>query len=131
MPESDRWIRLDSVTSRGSAGNLLLFAELPAYKGNHTAAIDSSEYAADGVLEVDIRKSDDPDSKVYFQKMADEKIGFNHKIGKRYVAHVVFVDGHVDALVEPTGALDADLKTLTQELCNGDEIDQKLRAKMR
>ena len=130
LPEMDRWIRLDSVTSRGSAGNLLLFAELPAYKGNHTAGIVSSEYAADGVLETNIRKNDDPVSTDYYKNTAIEAIGFNHKIGKRNVAHVVFTDGHVDVLMEPTGAPDADLKKLTQELCNGDEIDQTLRAKM-
>ena len=130
VPELDRWVRLDSVTSRGSAGNLLLFAELPAYKGNHTDGIDSSEYAADGVLETNIRKVDDPDSTDYYKKMAAETIGFNHRVGKRYVAHVVFADGHVDVLLEPTGASDSDLKKLTQELCNGDEIDQTLRSKM-
>ena len=117
-------VRLDTTTSRGSAGNLLLFAELPAYKGNHTTGIDSSEYAADGVLEADIRGPDDPDSTAFLPKTASETIGFNHLTGKRYVAHVVFVDGHVDALIEPKGASDNDLKKLTYQLCNGDEIDQ-------
>jgi len=127
----DCWIGLDSVTARGSAANLLLFAELLAYKGNHATGIDTSEYAADGVLETDIRTSDDPDSTTYRGKTADERIGFNHMVGKRYVAHVVFVDGHVDALLEPKGASDSDIKKLTYELCNGDELDQDLRSKLR
>lgn len=131
VSQYDRWIRLDSVTSRGSAGNLLLFAELPGYRGSHGSGVDTSEYAADGVLETDIRTSDDPDSTDYLVKTADERIGFNHLVGKRYVAHVVFVDGHVDALLEPKGASDGDIKKLTYELCNGDELDQDLRSKLR
>ena len=129
LPQSDRLIRLDSVTARGSAANLLLFAEIPAYTGNHVPNVDTSAKASDGVLETDIRKYDDPDSTAYLNKTTAENIGFNHFVGKRYVAHVVFVDGHVDVLVEPKGAADADLKKLTKELCNGDEIDQDLRTK--
>ena len=128
----DHWIAFDSVSSRGSAADLLLFAELPAYRPGHVSGIDSSEYAADGVLETPIRTTDNVAvSPTYHRRMATEVIGFNHLVGKRYVAHVVFADGHVDALIEPKGAKDADLKELTKQLCNGDELDQDLRTKMR
>ena len=32
-----------------------------------------------------------------------ETLGFNHKSGKRYCAHVVFADGHTEKLIYPTG----------------------------
>lgn len=104
--------RMDNVNADGKAGNLLVFAELPAQK------VETSNTARDGSL----------DTKTYSSN--EEYIGFNHLVGKRYVAHVVFADGHVDALMEPSGKADADLKSLTKELCAGEEIDQTVRSKM-
>ena len=128
-----KWVRrtLDSLSDRGSAANLLLFAELPAYKSGHVSGIDTSDTASDGVLEAEIRTSNDPSSTTYYNKMTTEVIGFNHTIGKKNVAHVAFADGHVDVLMEPKGASNTDLKSLTKQLCNGDEIDKTLRAKLR
>jgi prepilin-type N-terminal cleavage/methylation domain-containing protein/prepilin-type processing-associated H-X9-DG protein len=89
---------------------VLLFAELPADD------IDLSEEAVDGSI--------DPDG-------ANETIGFNHLVGKRKVAHVVFVDGHVGVLMEPRGSSEADLLSLTRSLCKGAEIDMDILQKMR
>lgn len=124
-------VRLENLSSRGNAGNLLLFAELPAPTGYQTYSM-SSEYAMDGVLETDLRKDvSDPDSTEYFNKTASERIGFNHKVGRKYVAHVAFADGHVDALAQlKEGASDKDYLALMQQLCNGDEIDADLRRSM-
>ncbi len=116
-----------TLSARGSAGNLLMFAELPARN------IDTSERGGDSVLETKIRGYTEGNS-------TEEMIGFNHEIsgsrggadgGKRYAAHVAFADGHVDVLMEPRGASDSDIKELTQLLCNGDEITQALRSKMK
>jgi prepilin-type N-terminal cleavage/methylation domain-containing protein/prepilin-type processing-associated H-X9-DG protein len=122
MPDG-RTIRLDSLSARGSAGNLLLFAELPAFRGSsHARSVATDQYSADGVLETVIRG---------YATTKTEVLGFNHRVAKRYVAHVAFADGHVDVLIEPQGASDNDLKELAKVLCNGDEIDQTLRDKMR
>lgn len=110
-PDYDRWVHVDDVARSGTAAIRLLFAELPGQLGS---TIDTSTESADSVL--------DPNSSEY--------LGFNHKVGKKWIAHVVFADGHVDGLVEPTGANPTDLKDLTTRLCNGSEIDAKIRAKM-
>ena len=49
----------------------------------------------------------------------DEQIGFNHKVGKNYVAHVCFADGHTERLTMPTTG---DLKELTKWLCDSDDV---------
>ncbi|MBP5319922.1 MAG: type II secretion system protein [Kiritimatiellae bacterium] len=127
-----RGIKIGDLSARGGAGTLVMFAELPLYKpGNkypHAISI-RSEYDgrspcwADSVLESKI-------SGYTGDKANREYIGFNHLVGKRYVAHVSFADGHVEALVEPSDATEEKLKDLTEDLCNGDEIDDEIRAKM-
>ena len=52
---------------------------------------------------------------------AGEIIGFNHKSGKYYSAHVAFADGHCAKLVLPEGASEDNLKELTTWLCTGVE----------
>ena len=104
---------MDEVGGNGKAGNLLVFAELSAQK------VDASTAGADSVLET------------VSNGTRAETIGFNHKIGKRYVAHVVFADGHVDELLEPSGKVPTDEQNLTKQLCTGVEIDQALRNKMK
>ena len=106
-----RWLHVDSVAQSGTAAIRLLFAELPGQLGK---TIDTTTKAADSVL--------DP--------VNNEYIGFNHKSGKKWIAHVAFADGHVDGLVQPMGATTSDLKDLTEHLCNGEEIDATVRAKM-
>jgi prepilin-type N-terminal cleavage/methylation domain-containing protein/prepilin-type processing-associated H-X9-DG protein len=120
-----REIPLDSLSSQGNAGNLLLFAELPAFSGStHTEKVAKDEFkvGSDGVLETDIRG---------YKCTQTEVLGFNHQVAKKYVAHAAFADGHVDVLIEPQGTSDADLRELAKQLCNGDELSQTLRDKMR
>lgn len=60
----------------------------------------------------------------------NEIIGFNHKSGRDLVAHVAFVDGHVDKIVLPTKPgkknqpemSKAQLQELTQWLCTGKSV---------
>lgn len=121
----DRWIALDSLSSRGNAGNLLLFAEMPAFKGvshNEDVAKDQFKTGSDSVLETAITG---------YSTTQTEVLGFNHQVAKRYVAHVAFADGHVDVLIEPKGVKDADLKELARQLCNGEEVSQTMRELMR
>jgi len=115
-----RRIRLDDVNGAGNAGLRLLFAEMPARTISGYPAVPDKN----GVLETKIDKYTASSS-------IEEKLGFNHMVGKRYVSHVVFADGHVDALLEPRSATDRELKDLVQQLCNGREIEQELRDKMR
>jgi prepilin-type N-terminal cleavage/methylation domain-containing protein/prepilin-type processing-associated H-X9-DG protein len=106
-----RWVYMDTVGQSGTAAIRLLFTELPGQLGKSVSVATDN---GDSVL--------DPNDTEY--------LGFNHRIGKKWVAHVVFADGHVDGLVEPRGANTTDLKDLTTQLCNGSEIDANIRAKM-
>ena len=92
-----------------SAETVLMYAELPADD------IETTEEWGDGKL--------DPGD--------DDVIGFNHRVGKRNIGHVVFADGHVGVLLEPAGGSDSDLKKLTTQLCNGEPVDISLLKKMR
>lgn len=105
----ERFVVRGDSTDR-NAERVLLYAELPADN------IDTSEEAADGII--------DPHN-------ADEHIGFNHRVGKRNVAHVVYVDGHVGVLMEPEGADEKDMLELTKSLCDGAEISRDILQKMR
>ena len=108
----------DDTIMDGRAGIRLLFAELPAR---------------------DIRKND----KKYTDSVLenDEPIGFNHFLGKKWVAHAVFLDGHVAGLILPNSAKDGsagfpnyshnDLKELTKHLCEATEISNDIRERMR
>jgi len=52
-----------------------------------------------------------------------EAIGFNHKIGRNYVAHVCFADGHTEKLAMPGSGSSAQLIELTKWLCDSDDIE--------
>lgn len=114
------YVWLNDMNGDGKAGIRLLFSELPARNISASPSVTDK----DGVLETKISGYTDGCT-------VEEKLGFNHFVGKRYVSHVVFADGHVDALIEPKSATDRQLKDLVQQLCNGREIEQDLREKMR
>ena len=51
-----------------------------------------------------------------------ERIGFNHKTGRDWAAHVVFCDTHVEVIRFPKhGTTEDDLKRLTKYLCEGSD----------
>lgn len=52
---------------------------------------------------------------------AGEAIGFNHKSGNDYSAHVAFADGHCVKLMLPRGGSEDNLVSLTTWLCTGQE----------
>ncbi|MBP5510816.1 MAG: type II secretion system protein [Kiritimatiellae bacterium] len=126
----DRRVSLGDVGKHGDPGKLLLFAEMPCYKINvqHTTdniSIDDSKQGADSVIQVKLT-----DSSFSWDPSSLEHIGFNHRVGKRNAAHVVFADGHVDVLAEPTKANASDLQELTEALCNGLDVDIRLEKRM-
>lgn len=125
--------KLTDLSNTGNASTRLLFAELPVYAPGgiypHKEEVQkdyngSGPCGADGVLETEI-----PDRR--YTEVNKEYIGFNHLVGKRYVAHVSFADGHVEVLMEPRNASKEDLIELTKNLCNGEEIEADIRKRMR
>lgn len=117
LPRDREWHRrLDNLSYRGNAGLLLLFAELPAYNWKGEEDVKRDLGPSDGVLDVFIKGYS------YRKPAREETIGFNHRIGKRMVGHVSFVDGHVDAIIAPDRASEQDLRDLTFLLCNGLEV---------
>jgi prepilin-type processing-associated H-X9-DG protein len=115
----------------GKAAVRLMFAELPS-------GIESREPRfTDGVLEYEMASDRNGVTDI---NNKDESIGFNHFVAKRWVGHVAFLDGHVEGIVLPNTAKkangspnyeDKDLKNLTGQLCDGQEISSEIRAKMR
>ena len=115
--DADRYV--GDLSTRGNAGALLLFAELPAYTvqgGGFVESVATDKDASDGVLDAQING---------WAKLSsnEEIIGFNHRVAKRRVAHVAFADGHVEAVVAPDKDLTLPkLKDLTCLLCNGVDL---------
>lgn len=99
---------------------VLLFAELPFTSIPKTVAsiqndadrhLEGTDFEHDCTLQYDDRTWSQAES-----------IGFNHKSGKRYLAHVAFADGHVAKLFLPKDISATQVKDLTTWLCQGDEI---------
>ena len=101
---------------------VLLFAEIP--------------YVETGVQKPDWSSAagEENDSVLQYPSSGDENqkankagngrgeiIGFNHKTGNDYSAHVAFADGHCAKLVLPRGATEDNLTELTAWLCTGVE----------
>ena len=101
---------------------VLLFAEIP-YAENGVQKPECSTAAGkenDAILQY----SPASDENKRANKAGDgagEIIGFNHKSGKNYSAHVAFADGHCVKLLLPVDASEDNLKELTTWLCTGVE----------
>lgn len=114
LGSTHRDVLLNSLSDRGSAASLLLFAEMPV-----TGEGDANR-VRDGVIEAVISGyNDGADTKTTPLR---EWIGFNHTVGKRKVAHVVYADGHVDVIHSGSGLTVDQMKGLTYFLCNGYEL---------
>jgi len=96
-----------SYGSVDRADRTLLFGELAFSK------IESGEFKQTGSLSEDEL---DPilNHRTAGKYAGEESIGFNHKIGKNYYAHICFADGHVEKLVAPKKG---DVAELTSWLC--------------
>lgn len=97
-----------TYTGLSRADRRLLFAELPFADG-----IDDTLEASDPVLQYKGLKG---------YSGSNDKISFNHKVGKKRCAHVVFADGHVDRLTMPASGGDSDAEELLQWLCEGRDV---------
>lgn len=120
-----RWRQLSGLRSNHNGvalglDKVLMFAELPFVSIPSTIAnvqnnaadhLEGEDYEHDCTLQYDDKTWSKPES-----------IGFNHKSGKRYLAHVAFADGHVSKLFLPKDANAGIIKDLTTWLCQGDEI---------
>ena len=101
---------------------VLLFAEIP-YMENGVQKPECSTAAGkenDAILQYP-PASDENKRANKASDGAGEIIGFNHKSGKFYCAHVAFADGHCVKLVLPDRASADNLKELTTWLCTGVE----------
>ena len=102
---------------------VLLFAEIP-YAEN---GVQKPQYSTSASENNDAILQYGPDSKEV--KKSDktaaqgtgEVIGFNHKSGDDYSAHVAFADGHCTKLLMPRRADEGNLRELTTWLCTGQE----------
>ena len=100
----------------------LLFAEL---QWEDYTDIDAHESIKSDPLSInDAVLQCDSDDKSDIIKWTDKKeaIGFNHKVGQKYVAHVCFADGHTERLTLPGSGSAVELIELTKWLCQADDI---------
>ena len=99
---------------------VLLFAEIPYVDvGAQAPQWETSPSDANDMV---LQYKADSDEKAKANKAGEgttESIGFNHKSGKNYFAHVSFADGHCVRLVMPPDASKDDLMNLTTWLCTG------------
>lgn len=103
-----------------SPDRVLLFAEMPFVMNGfqnveYNAGSGSGASATDCTLQYETTTGKSCSS--------PESIGFNHKVGNNYVAHVAFADGHVSRITLPANASEAVLQNLTRWLCTGSEIE--------
>ena len=94
------------------ADRTLLFAEIPWAK---TPSDPDPKYSTSSGTAFDCT--------LHYKERDKERIGFNHKDGKRWVAHVVFADGHTEKLYQPIDGLAPEkVWELTKWLCTGQDV---------
>jgi len=117
--------KFSSSTLKRTADKVLLFAEIPFMSnGVQEPEFETGASSAnDGVLQYAADGGDEKYNKSAEQGgVAPEAIGFNHKSGQNYSAHVAFADGHCVKLMLPRGNIsEEDLQRLTSWLCTGHE----------
>ena len=101
-----------------------MFAELPYVEIE--GGVQSPEWSTSSDLSNDsvLQYQAENDEKDLSNKAADgvaEAIGFNHKVGDAYCAHIAFADGHCERLMLPRDISKDDLMDLTTRLCTGQE----------
>lgn len=97
-----------SYGSYDKADRALLFSEVPFIEGH-------GDWLPSGT-------GSSPDTDPVLDYEENETIGCNHKDGKNWFAHVVFVDGHTEKLRIPQSMSSTEMKELTEWLCTGTGI---------
>ena len=117
--------KFSSSVLKRSADKVLLFAEIPFVT---IGGIQEPEFetgaspANDSILQYAAGDGDQKYNKsAEAGGAASEAIGFNHKSGQNYSAHVAFADGHCVKLMLPGDCSEDDLESLTTWLCTGQE----------
>ena len=110
-------------TRKRPAEKVLLFAEVPfVANGVQNPDISTSQSEENDAI---LAYGNDSGAVAKANKSAEggagEVIGFNHKIGNDYSAHVAFADGHCIKLMLPRGGDEGNLRELTTWLCTGQE----------
>lgn len=127
------WVRevaMTSLAAKGDAGRLLLFAEIPCFHfGTQTPNVPSGQTLCDSVIQAEIYTSSTGEA-VVAPAGSKEVIGFNHKVGKRNAAHVVFCDGHVETIAQPSTPNQSEMLDLTKAYCNGEEPEYDIVKKL-
>ena len=109
----------------------LLFAEIPAVDVGAGEVFVTRRSAGDHYTDCTLQFYTDKNAKdsggtkkcnTWTWPGTPEVIGFNHKVGKHHVAHVVFADSHVEELVLPANPSVDSLRRLTANLCNGIQV---------
>lgn len=105
------------------AEKVLLFAEMPfVTAGPQVPEMETSRGEANDMI---LQYANDAGGREKANKSAEggsgEVIGFNHKIGNDYSAHVAFADGHCVKLLMPRDVDERNLQDLTTWLCTGQE----------
>jgi prepilin-type processing-associated H-X9-DG protein len=110
------------TTRSRPAEKVLLFGEIP-YANNGVQMPDLSTSAGEA-NDMVLQYANDSGGVQKANKAANgsaEAIGFNHKSGNDYSAHVAFADGHCVKLMLPRNGDEANLLELTTWLCTGQE----------
>ena len=114
-----------------AADRTLLFAEIPAVDVGagkvYVTKSSNGDHYTDCTLQfyTDMNAKDaGGEKKCHTDKWegTGEIIGFNHKVGKKKSANVVFADSHVEQLVLPDRVSADSLRALTANLCNGVQV---------
>ena len=99
---------------------VLLFAEVPFEKDCPVQA-DVKLRGEGALYNTVLEYNEKPSGNLGLRGQA-EAIGFTHRAGKRWKAHVAFADGHVASLLLPLDASEQDVRDLTTWLCQGDDV---------
>ena len=116
--------KFSSTTYKRSADKVLLFAEIPfVANGVQEPEFETGASSAnDGILQYASGGGNERHNRSAERGGADpEAMGFNHKSGQDYSAHVAFADGHCVKLMLPRDCNEDDLINLTSWLCTGHE----------
>ena len=116
--------KFSSSVLKRSADKVLLFAEIPfVANGVQEPEFETGASTAnDSVLQYAAGEGDQKYNKsAEAGGAAAEAMGFNHKSGQDYAAHVAFADGHCVKLMMPRDCSEEDLEALTTWLCTGQD----------